>query len=192
MMSKPNKTPNMASKLKSDHWSQPQQLPMHVVKKQSNSSVPRIIKNLKISQKLNLIIIIVSGLSGPVWYAFKSRCFVFFALRWSSVSMTPFYKTYTILYTKFGNMVMFLLGNLYWLCTTWNQHYQKIIYLFNFFIKKGRNQWSKLDNQKYVNLIISRFINNYNCKYICIQLIAIKKQLFRCRFWPFWSKNYNK
>jgi len=75
---------------------------------------------------------------------------------------TVFYTTYPLLYHKFGNMVFFRLGNLSSLCSPGNQHYQKIIFFVNFFIKKGRNRRSKFDNQKYISLIIARFINNSN------------------------------
>jgi len=70
-----------------------------------------------------------------------------------------FYRTYALLYHKFGNMIFFRSGNLYSRRSPGNQHYHKIIY---FFIKKGRNWRAKFDNQKYISLIISRFINNYN------------------------------
>ena len=43
--------------------------------------------------------------------------------------LTPFfYRTYPLLYHKVGNMVIFRSGNLYSLCSPWNQHYQQIIY----------------------------------------------------------------
>ena len=42
-----------------------------------------------------------------------------------------FYSTDRLLYHKFGNMVRFLSGNLYSLCSPGNQHYQKIIYFFH-------------------------------------------------------------
>ena len=60
-----------------------------------------------------------------------------------------FYMPYAILYHKFGNMVISRPENFYTLCSPENQHYQKIIYFFNFFVEKDRNRRSKLDNQKY-------------------------------------------
>ena len=41
-----------------------------------------------------------------------------------------FYRTYPLLYHKFGNMVIFRSGNFYSLFSAGNQHYQKIIYFF--------------------------------------------------------------
>jgi len=74
-------------------------------------------------------------------------------MRIFSTLLTPFfYRTYPLLYHKFGNMVFFRSGNLYSLCSPGNQHYQKIIY---FFIRKGRNRRSKFDSQKLLN-------NNFN------------------------------
>jgi len=42
---------------------------------------------------------------------------------------TVFYRTYSILYHKFGNMVIFRSENLYWLCSSENQHQKMIYYL---------------------------------------------------------------
>jgi len=39
-----------------------------------------------------------------------------------------FYRSYTLLYRKFGHTVIFRSGNLYSLCSPGNQHYQKSIY----------------------------------------------------------------
>ena len=47
-----------------------------------------------------------------------------------------FYRTYPLLYQKFGNMVIFRPGNLYSLCSSGNQHYQKIIFCLMFSSKK--------------------------------------------------------
>ena len=47
-----------------------------------------------------------------------------------NISDAVFYRTWLILYRKFGNMVFFRAGNLYSLCSPGNQDYQKIIYLF--------------------------------------------------------------
>ena len=71
------------------------------------------------------------------------------------------FRTGPLLYHTFENMVFFRPGNLYSLCSPGNQHYHKIIY-FLIFHQKGRNRPSKFDNQKYISLIISRFINKYN------------------------------
>ena len=52
------------------------------------------------------------------------------------LSLTPFfYRTYSVLYHKFGNMIIFRAGNLSSLCSPGNQHYQKII-IFIFLIEK--------------------------------------------------------
>ena len=59
------------------------------------------------------------------------------------------------------------------------------LFICNFYIKKGRNRRSKFDNQKYISLIISRFIititinNNYN---------KFKIQRLHCR--PFLMKTW--
>ena len=50
--------------------------------------------------------------------------------------LTPFFRTYQLLNHKFENMVIFRSGNLYSLRRPANQDYHKIIYFFNFFIKK--------------------------------------------------------
>jgi len=50
-----------------------------------------------------------------------------------------FYRAYPLVYQKFEDMVTFRSGNFYSLCSPGNQH-----------------------NQKYISLIISRFINHYN------------------------------
>jgi len=60
-----------------------------------------------------------------------------------------FYRTYPLLYRKFENMVI-----LHFVA----QETRIITKLFIF--KKGRNRRSKFDNQKYISLFISRFINN--------------------------------
>mgnify|MGYP006944955464 CR=1 FL=1 len=59
------------------------------------------------------------------------------------------------MFKKFRNIVIF--GQKTYIHSV-NQHYQKIIFLY----QKGQNRRSKFDNQKYIRLIISRFINNYN------------------------------
>ena len=59
-----------------------------------------------------------------------------------------FYRTYPLLYYKFGNMLIFQSGNLYSLCSPVSQHYHKIVYFFfTFFVTKVRNRRSKFDNQ---------------------------------------------
>ena len=62
-----------------------------------------------------------------------------------------FYRTDPLLYHKFENIVIYRSGNLYWLSSPGNQHYQKIIYLL-IFHQKGRNHRSKFDKQKIYQL----------------------------------------
>jgi len=45
---------------------------------------------------------------------------------------TPFFRTGPLLYHKLGNMVRFRSANLYSLCSSGNQDYQKIIYVLIF------------------------------------------------------------
>ena len=61
-----------------------------------------------------------------------------------------FYRTDSLLYQKFENMVIFRPGNLYSLCSPGNQHYKK----------KGRNWRSKFDNQKSISTFFDEKIKN--------------------------------
>ena len=63
---------------------------------------------------------------------------------------TPFFRTYQLWYHKFGNMVISRSENVHSLCSPGNQHYQKSIYFFYFFIKNGWNRRPNLNNQNYI------------------------------------------
>jgi len=62
--------------------------------------------------------------------------------RFYNIVLTPFFRTYPLLFYKFENILIFPSENLYSLCNLENQDYQQIIH-FNFFTKKGRNRQQK-------------------------------------------------
>jgi len=72
-----------------------------------------------------------------------------------------FYRTHPSFAPQIWEYVIFRSGNLYSLCSPGNQHYQGIIYFFNFSSKKVEigDQISIIKN---ISLIISRCINYYN------------------------------
>ena len=57
-----------------------------------------------------------------------------------------FYRTNSLLYRKFGNTVTFRSGNLYSLCSPWNQDYEKIIHFFH-------QKWSKSRMQSRISTL---------------------------------------